>query len=114
MTLLSDFYIHSGEIPPPDDIIPGFSWPRRPDASGEFPEIRSSFAGPSPLGEFPIGVALETPRPRPEVTARIVTSVHARPAAPVDGPRPWWYRGQHRLTRSAALLAAATWTGGVR
>lgn len=75
---------------------------RRPDASGEIPayEPRS---------------AAVVDEPDPADTARIsIPVVYGTPVKQVDEPRPWFYRGRYRCTRSRALLADATWAGGVR
>jgi hypothetical protein len=115
MSLLDCYVANTGEIIPgpvhsTQRIVPPA---RRPDASEEPPTERISFAVLSDSGELPIAF-IETPRPRPETTARIVTSAAAKPDPAPDEPRPWFYQGAHRWTRSRALLTAATWPGGVR
>jgi hypothetical protein len=113
MSLLDYYVANTGEIIPgpvhsTQRIVPPA---RRPDASEEPPTERISFAVLSDSGELPIAF-IETPRPRPETTARIVTSAAAKPDP--EEPRPWFYSGAHRFTRSRALLVAATSPGGVR
>ncbi|GAA2681897.1 hypothetical protein [Actinoplanes palleronii] len=76
---------------------------------------RTSFAFVGPSGEVPLIDYLAAPRTRPDQTARIFLA--ARPVEPDPLPeptRPWFYRGQRRWTRSAGLLVAATWPGGLR
>jgi hypothetical protein len=117
VSLLQDYYVaNTGEIvinpyAVTQQVNPS---PRRPDA-GEQPRVeRKSFAVLSDSGELPIAF-IETPRPRPEETARIVTGSTWPGPVPADPDRPRWYRGVHRVTRSrAALAAAATAQAGAR
>jgi hypothetical protein len=75
---------------------------RRPDASGEIPVYA------------PQTIAV-VDEPSAAETARItIPVVYGTPSAPADEPRPLFYRGRYRWTRSRALLFAATWPGGVR
>jgi hypothetical protein len=106
---LTDYYVaNTGEIiPGPGHFTQRITPPaRRPDA-GELPATeRKSFAVLTDSGELPIAF-IETPRPRPDETARIVTGA-SWPGGSVPPGRPRWYRGAHRPNPSRAALAAAT------
>ena len=104
--VLSDFFVNpTTEVPalPDREVITEKIYPhafRRPDASGEHPVY------------VPETIAV-VDEPSPDETARISIPVtYGTPAEEVDEPRPWFYRGRYRATRSRALLVAATWPGG--
>jgi hypothetical protein len=104
----ADYFTHPTFQTPalPDrEVITKQIWPhsfRRPDASGEHPVYE------------PQTIAV-VDEPSAEETARITIPVtYGTPAEPADEPRPWFFRGTRRWTRSRALLFAATWPGGVR
>jgi hypothetical protein len=82
---------------------------RRPLALANPVQERASFAGLTDSGEVPL-LGID-----PAETARISIPVtYGSPAEPVQSRRPWWFRGTRRLTRSRALLLAATCPGGLR
>ncbi|BCJ45362.1 hypothetical protein GCM10010168_86310 [Actinoplanes ianthinogenes] len=103
--------ITPGDLDPHETITRRLTPPhlRRPLALA-VPAERTSFAVLSDSGELPL-VALD--RPRPDETARIATGrlVDNEPDEP---RRPWFFRGTRRLTRSRALVFAATWPGGLQ
>lgn len=113
---LTDYYVaNTGEIiPGPHAITTRIVPPaRRPDA-GRLPVVeRKAFAVLTDSGELPLSF-IETPRPRPEETARIVTGSNWPGTAPADPDRPRRYVGAHRWSRSRAALAAAIAKGGAR
>lgn len=109
MSLLQDFYI-TGEIPRPNQL-PAVEIVTRPVV----PE-RPSFAVLGTSGEFALGIRPPAPElADPAETLRISVPVTygSRIEMPPP-PRPWFYRGTRRWTRSLGLLTAATWPGGAR
>lgn len=107
MSLLQDFYINTGEIPP----LPDREIVTRPISAD-----RPSFAVLGSSGEFALGIRPPAPElADPAETQRISVPVtYGTPIEPEPPRRPWFYRGTRRFTRSQALLTAATWPGGAR